>query len=301
MAGWPTSTSGLNYITYPVGPTPLGTTVTASGSTNTKGSYTELAASTPFTATAIVVTVQFAGDSAASGYAFLLDIATGAAASESVLIPDLMVNGQVATGSSNLGSFAQFTIPIAIASGTRLSARCACNTASKSLGVVVTLLSTNGLPGMTAALQSYGVTAASSRGTAIDPGGSTNTKGSYTQLTASTSAVSQWLMLIVGWGANTAPSTARWYLDIATGGAGSETVLIPDIPVTMGGQSPNFAILPVSQAWLTYIASSTRIAVRASCSINDATDRKLDVAILTGTAPTESGSSVLASAYVFGS
>ena len=46
MAYYPQSATGLNAISYPSGNAQ--TTVTASGSTNTKGSYTDIAASAAF-------------------------------------------------------------------------------------------------------------------------------------------------------------------------------------------------------------------------------------------------------------
>lgn len=285
MAYYPTSATGLNYITYPVGPTPLGVTVTASGSTNTKGSYAEITSSSAFACNRMVVTVQFAGDTTTSGYAFLLDIATGAAASETVIVPDLQVDGTVSTGSS-LMSFASFDLPVSIAASTRIAARVACNNASKTVAVMVTLIASGSYTGVSS-YTAYGVDASNSRGTVVDPGAAANTKGAYTQLTASSSAVMQYLLLTLGWGGNTAPSTGRWYLDIATGGAGSETVLIPDLPFQVAGQSPNFILLPMSHGTTTYIAASTRIAVRASCSITDATDRLLYATIVAGTAPSE--------------
>jgi hypothetical protein len=289
MAHYPQSAAGLGAITYPAGPGPLGVTVTASGSTNTKGLYAELTGSSAFACNKVRVVVQFPGDSAAGGYKFLLDIATGAALSEVVVVPNLMIDGQVITGSTLL-CFAEFWIPLAIPAGTRISARCQCSVGSKTLSVMISLYAAGDSPGIST-FTAYGINTGDSSGAQVDPGGSANTKGGYTELTASSSAVTQFLMLGVAMAGNTGPSTGRWYFDIATGAALSEVVLIPDIPVQIGGASPQFALLPHSHSFLTYIPAGTRIAVRASCSINDATDRLLDVALLSGTAPAEASGS----------
>lgn len=92
--------------------TSLPTAVTASASLHTKGSYTELLAATTKRSTCLMILIR--SSTAASD--FLIDVATGAAGSEVVLIPDLLY-------ASSLTDM-NYTFPLRISAGTRISARC---------------------------------------------------------------------------------------------------------------------------------------------------------------------------------
>lgn len=290
MAYYPQNATGLNYITYPAGPVPGSATVVTAGSANTKGSYAQITASSGFTCN--LVSLQVYGGITTSGLQYLIDLATGAGGAEVVKIPDVLSATQGITSSVQKGGLRQF--PLAIASGTRIAARCACSTGSANMRLGVSLVAAGGVAGISTFV-AYGVNTADSGGTAIDPGGVADTKGSYVQITASTSDVIQWLAFQNTLGGNTAPQTNSWYQDLATGAGGAEVVLIPDIPAFV--ESGNAANLPKMQPFLTYIAASTRIAVRASSNLTDATDRLIDVALITGTAPAETAGAGGAWAY----
>jgi hypothetical protein len=284
MAYYPQSTSGLNAITYPAGPATAGFTVTADSTDNSKGAYTEIVASAPFTANAITVAVQVTVGTA--GRLFLLDIATGAAAAETVVVPNLILEGT--SSSSSAYGCGWIRIPLRIVAGQRVSVRCQCSASSTTIGQVsMTLIAAGGVDGITSFVN-YGADTSDSGGTQLDPGGSANTKGSWVQLTASSSAITQWLSLLTTYG-HTTVSTCSWAVDIGTGAAASEVVLVPDLRVTSATNSGSQPTLqPKSQELLTYIAAGTRIAARCSCSISTSTARLLDVALLAGTAPSES-------------
>lgn len=284
MSCYPSDASAINYITYPVGPTPSGATVTAAGSTNTKGSYTELVSATGFDSTMIEITVQVMTASATAPL-YLLDIATGGAGSETVVIPNLLVEKESASASSGVNG-ARYVLPLAVANGTRVAARCQSTTAGAVMQVVITLWTAGGCPGITS-FTNAGANTSTSGGVQIDPGGSANTKGAYAQLTASTTSVAQWVLIMYTLGGNSAPSTARWYIDFATGAAASETVLIPDSPLSLGFGSGVWFASPRSRGFVTYVPASTRLAMRASCNITDATDRLIQAAVLYAPAPSE--------------
>jgi hypothetical protein len=79
--------------------------------------------------------------------------------------------------------------------------------------------------------------------------------------------------------ANQLMSTANWSIDIATGGAGAETVIVPDLicaslASTVDGVVPSAFAVPV------HIVTGTRIAARAKCTITDATDRLIDLILI---------------------
>lgn len=279
MPTYPQSAAGLNYITYPVGPSSASLAVISDVAADTKGAYVEFVASTPFAANQVIVDIP--SSTAVSGRRFLVDIAIGGVGVESVIIPNIMAEGAgIGSGQTAAGAH---TFPIAVAAGVRLSARCQCSTGSSTINVAITLIAAGGLPGVSGFTQ-YGANLATSGGAVVDPGGSAGTKGSYTEITASTTAIAQWLIINFTNGGNTGPISASWGVDIATGPNLSEVVLIPDLKTTTHS---SLSTTPKSYAVYTYIAAGTRIAVRASSSTADATDRLLHVTITTAVAPSE--------------
>lgn len=288
MAYYPQSTSGLNHITYPAGPTAVGTTLTASGSTHTKGSYAELVASLGFTANTVDVVVT--ATDATSGRRYLFDIATGAGGAEVVVVPNLYAEGESAA-SAGYGA-GIYPLRLAVASGTRVSARCQSQTGSATMAIAVTFSAAGGVAGC-ASYTAYGTDTANTQAVGqVDPGGTADTKGSYLELTASTGIVIQELLAVMQRGPAASTAGATWAIDIATGAGGAEVVLIPDLRHVVGANAgSNTASQPRSYRFPTYIASSTRLAVRASCSINTANSRLRDVVLYGATAPSESGSS----------
>ena len=93
--------------------------ITANTSAHTKGSYSELIASTSANAGLLVLMVQDVS-TVATNTATLIDIATGASGSETVIISNLAVGGAVATAGP---TGVAVSIPLQIPSGTRISAR----------------------------------------------------------------------------------------------------------------------------------------------------------------------------------
>lgn len=286
MAYYPQNATGLNYITYPNSATADGgVALTSGGSANTKGSYVQVVASTTFDSNFAIINVNFTSNTI--GDQFLLDIATGGAGSETVVVPNILMTGGTA-GTARWGTQA-YGVPLQIASGSRVAARCACSTASHNLSFTITLVAAGGVNGVSS-FTNYGANTGTSGGIAIDPGGVANTKGSYVEITSSTTAVAQWIGVMFTLGGNTAPASgSQWCIDIATGGAGSETVLIPNLAVN-GVTQTGWGLFPRFYGMLTYIASGTRIAMRASCAITDATDRVITAALLTAVAPSEASS-----------
>jgi hypothetical protein len=277
---FPQSATGLNYVGYPTGPTATPSTITSGGGANVKGSYTEIASSTGFTCNRMLFRVV--NTMGTAGRQFLFDVATGAGGAEVVLVPNLSAESGTSVGAAL--SWERF--PVSITSGTRIAVRCqASGAGGQTARVAITLESAGDIVGVTAAWGNYGVDTTTSSLTSVDPGGSANTKGSYAQITASTSAVIQPMCLMLGQQANTAPTGTFWLVDLATGAAASEVVLIPDSGAAIGGSAGEME--PRWRMFLTYIPASTRIAARASCLTTDATDRIIGVALTAAAAPTE--------------
>ena len=135
--------------------TSSGTTVTASGTANAKGTWVELDASTAADACWITVLV---GPNGFTGR-FLVDVGLGAGGAEAVLLPDLHFDGN-ATGNHP----AAYRFPVAIPAGSRVSARCQCSTASGTVNVAAVLdQGDNAGLGGTGDVAAYGASAADER------------------------------------------------------------------------------------------------------------------------------------------
>lgn len=271
MGDWPlydgqgTETAGATSASS------TGVAVTASGSTNTKGSWAELIASTARDAVGLIVNIGRGHTATAD---FLVDIGIGAASSETVLVPNLKGDN----GSNTLGP-GQIFLPIGIPAGTRISARCQSTSASAVSRIqVVTMYGSWLTAPPLGRVTDYGTATGDSGGVSIDPGGSANTKGSWAQITASTTNPIRSMLVAVGNQNNSSRGAATdWLLDVGIGGSGSEQVIVADWHVEVATSDDNLephylGPIPVN------IPAGTRLAARSQASnILDATDRLFDV------------------------
>ena len=248
-----------------------GATVTA-GALNTKGSWAELAAATALAGDLLIV--QPGACSAAADY--LVDIGIGAAGSEQTIVSNLLICAGKGPGA---WFGCPIVLPISIPAGTRLAARAQATTASATLTLIAHALARGWLDGAPLSrVATYGAATADSGGTSIDPGGSANTKGAWTQLASATSADHRALLLALGNQANTVRTAGSWLVDIGIGAAGSEQTIVSNLFIR--GDSSNDCVstamtLPLPIA----IPAGTRLAVRAQSDITNATDRLFDAVL----------------------
>lgn len=241
----------------------VGTVVTASGTANVKGSWTQLVASTEFTSSRLMVMIV-----SNNLTTYLLDIGVGGAGSETILIPDIHYSG------SNLFPFI-VDVPVGVPAGSRLAARVASATASAAMSVSACAIAGGSSdPSALSRVVTYGALSASSKGTAVDPGGTVNTKGSWVEFSSSTAVAHKGLLIGVGNNNNTAASSGSWLVDVGIGAAGSELVAVPDFRVaatTVESVTPSASpFVPVS------IPAGSRLAMRAQSNLSvDTTDRVL--------------------------
>lgn len=249
-----------------------GINITANATPNTKGSWTTLLASSAFNASAIIIMVAGGNNNQDT----LLDIAIGAAASEQVVCENLF-----AVAGANVKAAGWYYIPIEIPAGTRLSARTQSTTASNILRLSVCLITSgfNSQSPYGRVSTTYGANTADSGGVNIDPGGTINTDGSWIEIIASTSFYHAQLIVCFSWQLNTSRTSCTWLVDVAIGAAGSEQVIIPDILIAADGTS-DLVWPPVTLPFDVNIPEGSRLAIRARCSINDATDRTFDAGIV---------------------
>lgn len=275
MAYYPQSATGL-AASRVVGD------LTSSASANTKGAYVQYVASSAFQCNFVELTALAANS---NGVRYLIDIAIGAGGAETVVVPNIIHDAPTSSGQSGFGVWA---FPLTIPASTRIAGRCQSSGSSKTVFSALTIHAAGGVDGPTSYVN-YGASTADSGGTNVDPGGTVNTKGSYSQLAASSTAVAQVVVIMAAQDGNSVPNDSTMGLDISTGAGGAEVVLLPDLAfATLSSQNPT---PPRSRTRLTYIPASTRISARAANGINDATDRLIDVAMLAATAPTETSGS----------
>jgi hypothetical protein len=252
------------------------TNLTQPAAANTKGSYVQMVSSTPFDSERLSITFY----SLTYGtYDNLFDIAIGAASSESDIISNILV---CRSSSYHIGSSYEF--PVRIKAGTRISGRSQGEYSSaNNFRVSLTLLrgGWSYIRGFDVC-DTYGANTGNSGGVAVDPGGTINTKGSWSQITSSTSRDAKGFILIIGNNSDyTRDSSAYyWNVDVGIGASGSEQVIFPNWGVVV--HSSVSTIFPQASPFIPmHIPAGSRLSARASCSGNGSTYRTLDVTIHT--------------------
>ena len=249
-----------------------GKNVTANASTHTKGAYVEMLSS--LTNDAQGLYIMCAWGNVNNG--FLIDIAIGAVASEVIIINNLYVTTSTNWSVGGAGFFA----PIAVPAGTRISARCQCETGSQVINMCLNSIDAKGSSVGFGTCETIGAVTGSSRGTTIDAGGTANTKGTYAQISASTGGNYKYVGIATGANGDFSISVDTWSLvDISTGAAAAEVVIFGDYPymndTVIDTNVVSHITIPLR------IDSGTRVAMRHS-SFSNAADARLIDAVLYG-------------------
>lgn len=269
MGDFPFIGTGQIITTYGLGGFYLGD-ASSDSTANTKGSYTQFTSSTTYPASGIYLNTGYSVSSAD----YLFDVAIGGAGSEVVIISNILHS--VTSGSGRMIGSSYF-FPISIPAGTRLAARSQNSQGGAGHYVALEMfLISQGIMQSGSGVATHGADTADSGGTSIDPGGAGSTKGSYSEIVASTTYPYIGFSLDFGIQRNQATQWCEWNVDLAIGGAGSEVIILTDFHL-----SNNLSIHSVTPRTTPYfpipIPAGTRIAARASCDITDATDRLIDV------------------------
>lgn len=182
-------------------------------------------------------------------------------------------------------------IPIPVAAGTRLSVGASSSTTATFRGQVVGVPSSNfsAEPAFTV-MESGPYNLAGGSGSyanwaSFDPGGTANTKGSYSELsfTGGSNANNvlngdslanslDYIGLMLSDNFGVAQTSQYRLIDVAYGAAASETIILPDAWSRVGSSEQSTAI--GSPLWVPWgRASGDRMSARGQSSITDATDR----------------------------
>lgn len=186
-----------------------GTTITASGSINTKGSWTQLYSSTAANVVGMTL-CPLANTTASSAVTMLIDIGIGGAGSEVVKIPNLIIHNQV--GNSTIGAS---HIPIFIPKGTRIAARCQSNTASKTASLICLLEYEGDHPAYWAAagVETIGADTTTSTGLLLTTGAG-STFSSWTNIGSTTTRVLHAIKPFVGVGSDSTMNNRLGYIEV---------------------------------------------------------------------------------------
>jgi len=168
-----------------VGSATPGTAVTSGATASTKGTTTQLIASTSFDAYMLRVYAITCGLTVTASQT-ALDILIGAA-TEDLLIPNLLMGYAGSDSGSNYSGWKVWEFPLYIPAGSRLSAAIASARTATAMQVGIELIGGDGYPPwrVGSKVTTYGMGTVPD-GTAITPGAS-GAEGSYAQLTAATS------------------------------------------------------------------------------------------------------------------
>lgn len=230
--------------------TSRGTLVTGSGSSNTKGSYTELVTATEFDCCGLLLRISETG----SGREFI-DIAVGAAASEVVVVHNLAVRGAAATP--------YIFLPVHIPAGTRISARLQGDSGSLTCRLSVVTIAYAGptVPFLGSRIQSYGENLGNTDGTNQQLTSYTaNVKGGWLEMSAATPddiyamCLGQIMFTF---------SNVQLLVDIGIGAMGAEETILSNLPF-----GANSNVQTAYCPWLpVYVPKGSRLSIRFQSNI----------------------------------
>ena len=235
----------------------MGTSVTAHASIHTKGSWTQLIASTTYDAEWICVAFG-PTNVAATQTDSLVDIGIGGSGAETVLIPNLLA-GYVGQAVSALGR--HILLPIKIPKGSRISARAQSITTAKVVPVAVWVIGGARHPQFdpTSRCDAIGVTSSgNSRGTSVTAG-NTGTEGSWTSINSPT-ARSYSALGFLAQGTLTTHTNLYFHFEVGFNSTAiAEYFVMANTNEQIGGPVPVFPIFH-------FIPSGTQLQIRGECS-----------------------------------
>lgn len=246
------------------------------GAADTKGSWSQIIASTVRACESFVLTAkQDSGDGGVES--FLFDIGIGGAGSEKVILPNIPLD------QPRYGWIMGVMIhaPIAIPAATRVAVRCQSDNGAGTRGIRACVTGFSGGPqapmALGSAAEAYGATTASTNGTLVDQGGTANTYGSWAQLTSSSARKHDWFCVCFGQNKHSgAPVVADYTVQIGIGAGGSE-VVIAEFETSY---STINTVCPTQFPFFAQVPEGTRIAARCKATDASAANRNLSMVLL---------------------
>lgn len=228
-------------------------TATGSSTIHTKGAWFELTASTAGAIDCIMLCIQSLGGNALDT-ATLIDIGTGAAGSETVIVANIAAGG--ATDKYTI------PIPVYVASGTRLAFRCQSVVSSKTVTAFAVGMAGPNPSGTSSTATVIGSSTIDSSGTPMSASNNT-----YVQLIASTSATYDSLVIVPSASTNGLAAGLVRAFELGVGAAGSEKMVAATLVQTNVNETLSMYTGGMSCLALGPFASGSRLAARVSSSL----------------------------------
>lgn len=242
--------------------TPLAATAVTGGTAHTKGAWVQVTAATTAPVHGFHLCISTTANyAAATDTSTLLDIGIGGAGSEVVVVPNIGIGYQgPATGANGTVT----TVPVTVPQGSRVAIRAQSIRTSRNITVWMTPIRSNTvtrLPAPTALIDLCANTA-TSYGVALSVPGGANTKGAWTQLTASVPQALQAVVLTPQAAADTTVGTANgtMLVDVAVGASGSEQTIISNWPYLQSTNEVGQYLAPT--IWPVTVPAGARLAAR---------------------------------------
>lgn len=232
---------------------PANVTVTANSSAHTKGSYSQIIASTSANASFLFVQVSGIG-AAATNTAVLLDIATGASGSETVIASNIAVGGAAAAAGLS-GLFVGF--PIKIASGTRIAARIqGVVTGGETAVLTLNTIDAGDYATAPTSVDVIGGDTATSQGASFS-----GSSGTWVQATASTSQAYRAVGLVCSTHDADSGNNLNISFEVGVGASGSE-VSFGATRFTLDNSERSSSVAPFAYLFGRNIPAASRLAVK---------------------------------------
>jgi hypothetical protein len=235
-------------------------TVTANSSAHTKGSWSELIASTSANASLLVVGVDGIGASA-TNTATLIDIGTGASGSETVVAGDIAVGGATSvTGATRIGAL--IILPLKIPASTRIAARIqSVVTGGQTASVRAYVIDTGDYATAPTTVDVIGTSTAASKGTEFS-----GASGTWVEGVASTSQAYRAVGVVLSIHDADVTGNSREYT-LGVGAGGSEVEFGTLVFETTAAERASL-MAPFSQLFGRSIPAGSRLAVKHNIAAN---------------------------------
>ena len=235
----------------------VGATLTANATPNTKGSWTQLVASSSGNVSLICFSLTTI-NLAATNTATLVDIGTGASGSETTIIADVAVG---ASGSAGQGVNNLFGVPFKIPAGTRISARIQSVVGSKTASASAFIMDLGNYDTAPTSVDVIGADTANSKGISFS-----GASGSWTEAIASTSRNYRAVCCVLSsHNSDIAGITISW--DVGIGASGSEVAFGSGRASTNTTETISNAT-PYNYLFGRKIPAGSRLAVRHNIAAN---------------------------------
>ena len=246
----------------------LPTTVTGNATSNTVGAYVDILTAANNTSHSSAIKVIVRPNSSGTQGDILINIATGAAASE----VDIFQNLWIPSSTSSNAAIYTFDFPVAIPAGVRISANCQGSSSSKTVDVSLQLEKGKLGADSLSVVDTYGAVTATTDGVTVNSGGTINNFGSLVELIASTDESYSGFIIACHKKDGSMTDMSQTY-DVAIGAAASEEIIFSGHQVRPdGSERVQGAISPfVGVA----IPAGVRIAIRVQSTSTNA-DANMD-------------------------